>query len=137
MTRESIVHQELVASIKCWITKTQKEETIFYSDSNELASRSDEPPNKIYGYIPDVYAIGKNSNCIYVGEAKSSQADLESEHSQEQLKAFLKYCAQNNAIFIIAVPVYLMNCAASLIRYIKKSNKLEGSQSIVLDLFTL
>src|SRR3989442_11188119 len=63
-----------------------------------------EKPNRIDGFVPDVYAFDAPLTTIIIGEAKT-QDDLETPRSRKQITAFLSFlCHQKTGIFILAVP---------------------------------
>ena len=115
---ESTLHKTLVIIIESWVKINSPEEMIVYIDS-EKSSSGNIPP-RIDVFIPDVFAKGRNSERLIIGEAKSSQRDLESEHSEKQLIAYLRHCKNKlNSVVILAVPFNIYNCAKSLLEAIK------------------
>ena len=63
-----------------------------------------EKPDRIAGFVPDVYAFDAPLTVRIIGEAKT-QADLETPHSQEQIAAFLAFLGQQErGVFVLAVP---------------------------------
>ncbi len=134
---ESILHKMLVEKIKQWILGVSKEEMLIFCDLENKSLGNDMPP-KVESYIPDVYAIGKISNNVIIGEAKTSQWDLESEHSEWQIKAFLKHCSEKkNSMVVLAVHPELINCAKSLLSSSKRKNNLQLVETQVINLFLL
>lgn len=130
---ESIIHKKLIAIIQRWIKKMSKEEMTVYCDSEDNILRDNKPPS-IYSYIPDVYAVGLKSNRIIVGEAKISRTDLESEHSEMQLLAYLRHCkTKDHAFIVLAVPIELVNCAKSFVEFIKRRNNLQAIETHVIN----
>lgn len=102
---ESATHAGLVRSI------VRFAESEFGSLDN-VAIREDaicpmrgEKPPRIGGYTPDVYAADVPTTRTLVGEAKT-QADLETQHSERQIAAFLEFLARTpGGIFVLAVPL--------------------------------
>src|SRR3712207_431503 len=63
-----------------------------------------EKPNRIGGFVPDVYAFDAPLTTVIIGEAKT-QDDLETERSRKQITAYLCYLGQQQTgILILAVP---------------------------------
>ncbi len=59
-------------------------------------------PQKIAGFIPDVYGLHRVSGGKYIGEAKT-RIDLETAHSREQITAFIAEANKNpTGVFILA-----------------------------------
>jgi hypothetical protein len=128
---ESFLHKSLVDLIVQWINNNSIGELIIYVDSD--SSRFSGIPPRIDSFIPDVFAKGVRGIDILVGEAKSSQRDLESEHSDKQLTAYLKYCQNKpRSMVLLAVPLDLCNCAKSLIESKKRQNQLTDVETKVL-----
>lgn len=128
---ESTLHKTLVTIIERWMKTNSLEEMIVYVDSEK--SFSGNMPPRIDTFIPDVFAKGRNSERMIIGEAKSSQRDLESEHSEKQLIAYLRHCKNKlNSVVVLAVPFDIYNCAKSLLEAIKKQNQLISIKTEVL-----
>ena len=128
---ESNLHKSLVKIIGRWINSYSSEEMIVYTDAED--SFSGNIPPKIDTFIPDIFAKEMNSKYVIIGEAKSSQRDLESEHSEKQLIAYLRYCKNKpNSIVVLAVPFNIVNCARSLVQAMKKQNQLTLVKTEVL-----
>jgi hypothetical protein len=129
---ESSNHAFLVNSIIDWIKLTQDNETfVILSDTFTQGAR--EIPTAINGYIPDVYAVNVKKNKYIIGEAKT-YTDVETRHSCEQYKAFLKYCADNsNTFFVLAVPWTMINAAKSLFRYLKRTTNTHNAKVIFIE----
>ena len=69
-----------------------------------LARRGERPP-RVGGFVPDVYATDVPTTRTLIGEAKT-QRDLETDHSRQQIEAFLSYLAQTpNGVFVLSVPL--------------------------------
>ncbi len=66
---------------------------------NDLSTaRHAEKPSRIGGFVPDVYAFDAPLTTVIIGEAKTAD-DLETEHSQKQLIAFLSFLGQQRPAF--------------------------------------
>lgn len=134
---ESLLHKRLVAKISKWVQRTSAEEIIILSDAADSSLTGSSPP-RLEGCIPDIYAIGKKSNFIFIGEAKASQFDLESGHSEKQFETYLKHCSvKQSSMVILAVPLELINCAKSILCAIKKANNLKEVSTYVLGISDL
>ena len=132
---ESILHKKLISLIEHWILETFEEKMIIYCDSEDNLLNDSKPP-MIFTRFPDVYAIGMKSNRVIVGEAKISQNDLESKHSEEQFTAYLTHCkSKKKAMTVLAVPIELINCAKSLIAFIKRKNNLHSVETQIVNPF--
>jgi hypothetical protein len=95
-------------------------------------------PPKIDIFIPDIFAKEIHNKYVIIGEAKSSQRDLESEHSENQLVAYLRYCKNKpNSMVVLAVPFNIVNCARSLVQAIKRQNQLTLVKTEVLTSISL
>jgi len=128
---ESNLHKSLVKIIERWINSYSSEEMVVYADAED--SYSGNIPPKIDTFIPDIFAKGINNKYVIIGEAKSSQRDLESEHSEKQFIAYLRYCKNKpDSIVVLAVPFNILNCARSLVVAIKRQNKLTLVKTEVL-----
>jgi len=127
---ESHLHKSLVKIIERWIRSYSSEEMTVYVDSED--SLGNIPP-KIDIFIPDIFAKEIYNKYVIIGEAKSSQRDLESDHSEKQIVAYLKYCKNKpNSIVVLAVPFNILNCARSLVKAIKRQNQLNLVKTEVL-----
>lgn len=88
-------------------------------------------PN-INGFIPDIFAKCLVNNLQIIGEAESSKG-LNSQHTEQQLKAFIRYCFLNNAHLIVGVPWDLVPYARKLIKFYISECKAEGVIVIIPD----
>ncbi len=101
---ESKIHHNLVKKIYNYVCSFQCiENALVESDIYEIKGNVTRMPE---GYVADVYYNYKN--IIIIGEAKSEK-DLETSHSIEQYKSYIKYLnlhASNGkkCILIIATP---------------------------------
>ena len=83
--------------------------------------------------MPDVYAKCLSDHTEVLGEAKTA-TDLETQHSQEQLLAFLRYCANTGkASLILAVPWDMAPSARALLKTLKAQASLNEAKTSVLD----
>lgn len=101
---ESITHIRLVEEMVHWIAKAylNGDKGFLLIDHPDFSS-GNKPP-KINGYVPDVFTAKTPSNLIIIGEAKTIY-DVERPHSEEQIKAFLKYCMNyEKSVFVVAAP---------------------------------
>jgi hypothetical protein len=134
---ESILHKSLVETIHKWIINSFSEEMIIYIDSEKSIFLKN-IPQQIDGYIPDIYASGRRVDRIIIGEAKTSQWDLESEHSEGQIMTYLRHCVNKpDSLVVLAVPLRLINCAKSLVTSLKRKNNLERVKTLILSPFLI
>ena len=113
---ESEQHARLVRSI---ITHLE----LCLDPINEIMVRDDslqpirgERPPRIGNFVPDVYASDVPTTRTVIGEAKTPK-DLETDHSRQQIAAFLDHLAHTpNGLFILAVPPSLKPRARWLVK---------------------
>lgn len=92
-----------------------------------------EKPNRIDGFVPDVYAFDAPLTTIIIGEAKT-EADLETEHSKKQISAFLTFLGhQKTGIFILAVPWQAKRRAKAIVVTLREAVGAASVESITLD----
>ena len=117
---ESISHIRLVEALYKQIAIT-----FFNGDTGPILvdhpeSRPTEKPPRIYDFVPDIYASNIDDSLLVIGEAKTSK-DLESNHTFNQLKAFLSFCAlHKNSNFVFAVRWEMVPLARAIIKTINK-----------------
>lgn len=131
--QESSAHAKLVDSIKRWISEQTLDQNMLcmYCDCSSSIG-SDKPP-RIEGFVPDIYVKALDRELVIVGEAKTAH-DMETRHSTAQFEAFLRHCASaTNSLLVIAVPWDMVNCARSLIRYLKKKTNTETVRVFFLE----
>ena len=91
---------------------------VLYSDTGERC----ELPQRVNGYIPDVFASDVPSTFHIIGEAKT-HGDIVSQRSKRQVKAFLDFLsAYSNSIFYLAVPVFSQPRANQLLNEITEDS---------------
>jgi hypothetical protein len=94
--------------------------------------RSEKPP-KVAGYTPDVLATNIPTTRTLIGEAKT-RADLENDHSRQQISAFLRYLSHTaGGIFVLAVP---LNAGATARRLVAELSSPLGNTAprlVILD----
>ena len=100
------------------------------TDTKGLKARP-QPPS-IEGYVPDVYAIRSDRPAVVIGEAKTP-GDLENSHTEAQLTAFLKRCAQQErSVFILAVHWPVERLAKSFLSQLQAREGLSHVDVVVL-----
>lgn len=93
----------------------------------------DGSPQRIGGYVPDVLARDIPSTKTMVGEAKT-QRDLETEHSREQIRAFVEYLVHTpNGIFVLCVPAVATATAYSLLKTVREFLPPTETRTVVLN----
>ena len=92
-----------------------------------------EKPNRIDGYVPDVYAFDAPLTTMVIGEAKT-QDDLETERSRKQMTAFLSFLGmQESGVFILAVPWHLKRRAAAIVDSLRAETGAAAVKTVMLD----
>lgn len=92
-----------------------------------------EKPNRIDGFVPDVYAFDAPLTTVIIGEAKT-QADLETEHSKKQIAAYLAFLRhQTTGIFILAVPWQAKRRASAIVASLRESVGASSVKTVTLD----
>ena len=131
---ESQKHINLVESITRWIENNFSDVSQLIIMVDSSGSNAFQKPKKIGGYIPDVYAnVCNETNKIIIGEAKT-RYDLEREHTDKQISAFLQYCLiSSDSIFILSVPWDIVVYAKSLIKFLKEKNNANEIETVILD----
>ena len=116
----SLVHETLVDLIKNWIEKEYNEidGQIAIDDKTLGAAR----PFPIEGFIPDLFCYFPKTNHTIIADAKTPK-DLETSHTANQLKAYVKYLMLQNGTteLIIATRYLWAPSAKSLLRSIAKN----------------
>ena len=92
-----------------------------------------EKPNRIGGFVPDVYACDAPLTTIIIGEAKTPD-DLETERSRKQITAFLSFLGHQQAgVFILAVPWQLKRRADMIVSTLRNAVGATHVQTVTLD----
>ena len=92
----------------------------------------DKPP-KLGSYRPDLYATDAPTTMVIVGEAKTSR-DLETTHSKEQIRSFLRHLAMYpGSQLILAVPWSSRARAQHLLAVLSKESGLNNVKMVVID----
>jgi len=86
--------------------------------------RNEKPP-AINGHQPDVFAEDTPPTFTLIGEAKTA-ADLETEHSKLQFRAYLSYLKlRPRPLLVIATPWYAKNSARTIVSAAKREAEAE------------
>ena len=130
---ESSKHTALVQTIISYIGR-QHAQIVALGIVNDLSSPlRAEKPNRIDGYVPDVYAFDAPLTTVIIGEAKT-QDDLETPHSRKQITAFLSFLGhQETGIFILAVPWQARRRAHTIVESLRAETGATSVQSVTLD----
>jgi ATP-dependent helicase YprA (DUF1998 family) len=100
-------------------------------EDRALSLRGERPP-MIGGYVPDVYVTNVPTTFTVIGEAKTRK-DLETEHSQAQVRAFLRFLAHTSGgVFILSVPLAAGATARRIVNIASKEIP-SPPRTIVLD----
>lgn len=130
---ESSKHTALVQIIIEYIQQEYADKTALGIIHDLCSPLRAEKPNRIDGYVPDVYAFDAPLTTTIIGEAKTAD-DLETEHSRRQITAFLSFLGQQKSgTFIIAVPWQVKKRAAALIGFLCQAAGAEGISTVTLD----
>lgn len=101
-------------------------------DDSVRPLRGERPP-RIHGYVPDVFAINVPTTATLIGEAKTRE-DLETERSQNQISAFLRYLSETrNGIFVLGVPLTAVATARRLVAQLHAPFPRTQTRTIVID----
>jgi hypothetical protein len=130
---ESIQHTALVQIIIKYIAR-EHAQIAALGVVNDLSSPLHaEKPNRIDGFVPDVYAFDAPLTTIIIGEAKTRD-DLETEHSRKQITAYLSFLGhQQTGIFILAVPWQAKRRASAIIETLRLATGAESVKTVTLD----
>ncbi len=126
---ESSEHMDLVQELIKWSNSYfENKNAIIYSDSPESIKK----PEKIGGYIPDLYAKDIATGEILIGEAKRI-SDLTNPTSQKrairQLDEFIGFLSMNNGgVLLMAVPLYARDGFECLIIDLKEKHASKNLQ---------
>ncbi|MDR3546860.1 MAG: hypothetical protein P4M11_01055 [Candidatus Pacebacteria bacterium] len=92
----------------------------------------DKPP-MLGSYRPDLYATDAPTTTVIVGEAKTAH-DLETAHSKEQIRSFLRHLAMYpGSQLILAVPWSSRARAQQLLAVLSKDSGLHNVKLVVID----
>lgn len=95
----------------------------------------DPVPPLIDGFRPDVYAtMSKDSVLMVVVAEAKTDGDLDNEHTDAQLSAFINYLEQQgNGSFILAVTGHSADHAKTLLRFMHQTNRVKNTVLAVFD----
>ena len=130
---ESNTHSDLVKIIISYIRR-EYSQIAALGIVNDLSSPlRAEKPNRIGGFVPDVYAFDAPLTTVIIGEAKT-RLDLETEHSRKQILAFLSFLGrQTTGIFILAVPWQAKRRANAIVLSLCEAAGSSSVKTITLD----
>jgi len=136
---ESSQHLRLVEALVSYIEVRYEplKSLIIFCDLPSTVG-GDRPP-RCGGFAPDVYATDAPATVTVIGEAKTAE-DLVTEHSRQQVQAFLEYLTyQKSGVFILAVPPFCSPTARIVVESAKRAVALKSSQieTVILDEFRL
>lgn len=129
---ESDLHKELVNVMYRWITRVW-----FDGDSSPVLvddadANTGPPPPLVLRHRPDVFGQLPGSTGVIIGEAKTP-GDLETPRSQDQLSAYLRYCADRaDSCLVVAVPWTHEVSARALLRSIKQTSGNVHVETVVM-----
>jgi len=130
---ESSQHAALVQIIIGYIKREHAEVTALGIVDDRSSAIGAEKPNRIEGFVPDVYAFDAPRTTTIIGEAKTKE-DLETEHSKKQIAAFLSHLRYQNAgILIMAVPWQLKRRAQAIVTTLQQAVGAGSVKTVTLD----
>lgn len=130
---ESSQHTALVQIVIGYIKREHAQLTALAITDDLSGAIGAEKPNRIGGFVPDVYAFDAPITTTIIGEAKTRD-DLETEHSKKQIAAFLSFLSfQNTGIFVMAVPWQIKRRAQAIITNLQKSAGAASVKTVTLD----
>ena len=90
-------------------------------------------PPLISDHCPDVFVPKTNSFNMIIGEAKTLR-DVETVHTINQFKAFLKFCELNHpSLFVLAVPWPVTRLARNLVKNIQVKTDTRNVRTFILE----
>ena len=117
---ESSQHAALVQIIIGYIKREHAEVTALGIVNDLSSAIGAEKPNRIEGFVPDVYAFDAPRTTTIIGEAKTKE-DLETERSRKQTAAFLSHLRYQDAgVLIMAVPWQVKRRAQAIVSTLQK-----------------
>lgn len=130
---ESIKHTALVQIIISYICREHAEITALGVVNDLSSPLHAEKPNRIDGFLPDVYAFDAPLTTVIIGEAKT-QDDLETERSRKQLAAYLSFLGhQPTGILILAVPWQAKRRANQIVEFLRAETGAASVKTVMLD----
>lgn len=134
---ESTKHTALVQIIISYIGREHAHITALGIINDLSSPLHAEKPNRIEGFVPDVYAFDAPLTVVIIGEAKT-QDDLETDHSRKQITAYLSFLGhQQSGIFILAVPWQAKRRAQALVETLRAETGATSVKTVMLDDITL
>jgi len=134
---ESIKHTALVQIIISYIGREHAHLTALGVVNDLSSPLRAEKPNRIDGFVPDVYAFDAPLTTVIIGEAKT-QDDLETERSRKQLAAYLSFLGhQHTGILILAVPWQVKRRANAIVEGLRAETGAASVKTVMLDDITL
>jgi hypothetical protein len=134
---ESTKHTALVQIIINYVAREYAQLPALGIVNDLSAPLRAEKPNRIDGFVPDVYAFDAPLTTVIIGEAKT-QADLETERSRKQLTAYLSFLGhQQTGILILAVPWQVKRLANTIVESLRAETGAASVKTVMLDDITL
>ena len=130
---ESSQHAALVQIIVGYIKREHATVTALGIVDDLSSAIGAEKPNRIEGFVPDVYAFDAPRTTTIIGEAKTKD-DLETERSKKQIAAFLSHLRYQDAgVFIMAVPWQVKRRAQAIVSTLQKAAGAASVTTVTLD----
>lgn len=130
---ESVQHIRLVQAILAYVRREFANLTaLAIFDDTAEPTRGEKPP-RIYGYVPDVYAVNVPPTTTIIGEAKT-RSDLETQRSRAQIAGFLDFLSvKANGVFILAVPFSAAATARTVVTTAQRGLRPSETRVVILD----
>lgn len=130
---ESSQHAALVQIIIGYIKREHGDVTALGIVDDLSSAIGAEKPNRIEGFVPDVYAFNAPRTTTIIGEAKTKD-DLDTERSKKQIAAFLSHLRHQDAgVFIIAVPWQVKRRAQAIVSTLQAAAGAASVRTVTLD----
>ena len=130
---ESSAHARLVRAIILYAEREYEGLTNLAVQEDAVRPLRGERPPKVEGYVPDVFLTNVPTTMTLIGEAKT-QKDLETDHSRQQISAFLSYLSKTpQGVFVLSVPSVAVATARRLVSETSRSFPESTTRTVVLD----
>lgn len=130
---ESLAHMNLVNMLVTWIADSLLNGNYGHILIDTPEQSIQRKPPTVYDFTPDIFVINAPGFSFIIGEAKTA-TDLDNRHTVEQLRAFLRKCAESGtSLFVLAVPWHRVRLARSIVKHCQKMTNTEEVRTKVLE----
>lgn len=130
---ESSIHTNLVKLLAKWVVELLPPEDSSHMLIDIPENSPQKKPPKLYEFVPDIFVSNTSRYTFIIGEAKTA-ADIDNNHTVEQLTAFLRKCSESdNSLLVLAVPWHEVKLAKSLIKYCKKKTGFDLVETRIIE----